>query len=129
VVHCSDSEDSLDFGVHDIRKWHLERGFSDIGYHYVIRRNGKVETGREESQVGAHVQGHNSHSIGICWVGRSRISQEQLDSLYAILRGLCHKYNLDPTEDVLGHCELDNKKTCPNLNMNLVRANLIFKGK
>ena len=59
----------VDFGADEIRSWHLDRGFSDIGYHYVIRRDGTQEDGRPIEQPGAHVQGHNAHSIGICLVG------------------------------------------------------------
>lgn len=127
VIHCSDSEDSLDIGRREIKDWHLQRGWSDIGYHYVIRRNGVVENGRTEQEIGAHVAGHNKNSIGICWVGRKHISKEQMKSLKALVQGLAHKYNLDVTEDVVGHYELDPNKSCPNLDMKLFRAELIFK--
>ena len=127
VIHCSDSQDSLDIGRREIKEWHLARGFSDVGYHYIVRRSGVVETGRTEDQVGAHVMGYNKESIGICWVGRNDISKEQIQSLKALGRGLCHKYDLDVTEDVVGHHELDSNKTCPNLNMDKFRAELIFK--
>ena len=127
VIHCSDSQDSLDITSKDIKSWHLQRGFTDIGYHYVIRRSGVVERGRGDDEIGAHVKGHNSDSIGICWVGRKDISPEQLKSLKALVKGLCFKYNLDPTEHVLGHYELDSGKTCPNLDMIKFRAELIFK--
>jgi hypothetical protein len=132
VVHVTDSDDSLDIGVREIRKWHTDappkgNGWSDIGYHYVIRRNGVVERGRSDDQMGAHVMGHNQDSIGICWVGRNQISEKQVESLKAILRGLCHQYGLDVTEDVYGHYELDSRKTCPNLDMDLLRAELLFQ--
>jgi N-acetylmuramoyl-L-alanine amidase len=66
VVHCSATVATADIGAAVIRDWHKQRGFKDIGYHYVIRRDGKIERGRPEQQVGAHVQGFNAHSIGIC---------------------------------------------------------------
>ena len=69
IVHCSATPPSMDIGADEIRKWHLEQGFSDIGYHYVIRRNGSVESGRPLDQPGAHCKGHNARSIGICLVG------------------------------------------------------------
>jgi len=126
VIHCSDSPDSLDIGVREIRDWHKQRGWSDIGYHYVVRRDGTVESGRPIEIKGAHVKGHNSDSIGICWVGRKDIDDKQLKSLRAIIRAFAGKYKLDVVDDVFGHYELDNKKTCPNLDMVKFRANLVF---
>ena len=63
IVHCSATPEGKDFTVLDIKKWHLERGFSDIGYHYVIYRDGSINKGRDESKIGAHCTGHNSYSI------------------------------------------------------------------
>ena len=59
----------MDIGSWEIRKWHLAKGWKDIGYHFVIRLNGAIEQGRPVEQVGAHVQGHNSTTIGVCYVG------------------------------------------------------------
>jgi N-acetyl-anhydromuramyl-L-alanine amidase AmpD len=69
IVHCSATPPSMDIGVDEIRRWHLDRGWSDIGYHFVIRRDGTVEPGRPVSAVGAHAKGFNATSIGICLVG------------------------------------------------------------
>lgn len=69
IIHCSATTSAMCLGAEEIRKWHLERGFSDIGYHYVIRRNGSVEPGRPLDQPGAHCKGYNARSIGICLVG------------------------------------------------------------
>lgn len=69
IVHCSATPECKDFTVTDIKKWHLARGFSDIGYHYVIYRDGSVHTGRDKSKIGAHCTGHNSYSIGVCYIG------------------------------------------------------------
>lgn len=130
AVHCSDSDDSLDIGVKQIRKWHVDlppngNGWSDIGYHFVIRRDGRIEKGRDMDTVGAHVKGHNSDSIGICLVGRKVFSTEQLLNLYQLLRGLIDKYNLETT-DVYGHYELDPNKTCPNMPMDFIRFQTLF---
>lgn len=132
VVHVTDSDDSLDIGFREINEWHRERGWLSpsgisCGYHYIIRKNGNVEIGRPEKETGAHVKGHNSTSLGIVWVGRKDITSAQRESLFAMLKGLCNKYNLDPTEDVYGHYELDKNKTCPNLDMVKIRAELVFK--
>lgn len=69
IVHCTATPAGKDYTVDDIRRWHLQRGFSDIGYHYVIYRDGTVHEGRSVDIAGAHCEGHNTHSIGVCYVG------------------------------------------------------------
>lgn len=69
IVHCSATPEGKDYTVDTIRQWHLQRGFSDIGYHYVIYRDGSINKGRDESKIGAHCTGHNSYSIGVCYIG------------------------------------------------------------
>ena len=126
VVHCTASPDYMDIGAATIRKWHLDRGWSDNGYHYVIRRNGEIEKGREDRLPGAHARGANASSIGIVWVGTDNPSQEQEKSLFSLIHFLMGKYNIK-IDNVKGHCEaVKTDKTCPNLNMNRVRAELIF---
>jgi N-acetylmuramoyl-L-alanine amidase len=125
VLHCSDSPDSVDIGVKDIRRWHLNRGWSDVGYHYIVRRDGRIEKGRDLNTMGAHVRGHNDDSIGVCWVGRKVASDKQLQAIYKLMRGLMSKFNLN-AYDIYGHTELDPNKTCPNLDMNFVRLQSLF---
>ena len=133
VVHCSDSPDDLDIGFKQINEWHKENGWLSLpseiscGYHYIIRRDGRVETGRPEEERGAHVRGHNSDSIGICWVGRKVISTPQYNSLIKLLKDKYQAFGLEVT-DIHGHYELDSKKTCPNLKMPLVRGDVLFVG-
>ena len=75
VIHGSWTKPGVDIGVEEIRRWHTDpkeeggRGWSDIGYHYVVRRDGTVEEGRPAEKQGAHVGGHNKHTLGICLVG------------------------------------------------------------
>ena len=69
IIHCSDSPEGRNDKADDIRKWHKQRGFNDIGYHYVIDLDGTVEKGRPIEQAGAHCTGHNRNSIGICYIG------------------------------------------------------------
>lgn len=69
IVHCSATAEGKDFTTAQIKQWHLARGFSDIGYHWVIYRDGSVHAGRDESKIGAHCTGHNSYSIGVCYIG------------------------------------------------------------
>ena len=69
VIHCSATKQGVDYDVATIRKWHLKRGFKDIGYHFLIHLDGMIERGRPWDQPGAHAKGYNSNSIGICYVG------------------------------------------------------------
>lgn len=82
--------------------------------------------GRPEEETGAHCYGHNKRSIGICLVGRKDFSPEQMLSLFAMVRGLRNKFKLE-IENVHGHYEFDGNKTCPNLDMVQLRAEMIFK--
>ena len=69
IVHCTATAEGKDYTVEDITRWHKARGFKTIGYHYVIYRDGTVHAGRPENEIGAHCQGHNAKSIGVCYVG------------------------------------------------------------
>ena len=69
VVHCSATPEGRDVTAADINKMHIARGFKKIGYHYVVRLDGTVETGRKENEIGAHAKGYNANSIGVCYVG------------------------------------------------------------
>lgn len=118
VIHCADTPSNMDIGAAEIRIWHVnDNGWSDIGYHWVIRRNGQVEEGRPEDQAGAHVRGHNSDSIGVCLVGGKggfNFTRVQMAALEAKVIDLKAKY---PDAEVLGHCDLDGSKTCPNFDV------------
>lgn len=69
VIHCTATREGQDMTVDEIRKEHRRQGWADIGYHYVITRDGRVHTGRDVDIAGAHVGGHNANTIGICYVG------------------------------------------------------------
>lgn len=69
IVHCSATREGQHITVDTIRRWHLKRGWSDIGYHYVIYLDGSIHEGRPIERAGAHTKGHNSESIGICYIG------------------------------------------------------------
>lgn len=69
ILHCTATKEGHDYSVEQVRKWHLDRGFNDIGYHFLIRLDGTVEAGRPLETVGAHCKGHNANSIGIAYVG------------------------------------------------------------
>lgn len=118
VIHCSDTPSTMDIGAKEIRQWHIvDNGWADIGYQYVIRRNGLREHGRPEAAVGSHVKGFNSCSIGICMVGGkggSNFTKLQWEELEKLVKELLKKY---PKVEVVGHCELNSGKTCPNFNV------------
>ena len=69
ILHCSATPEGKDFTVADITRWHKERGFRTIGYHYVVYRDGTVHKGRPVEQIGAHCEGHNKDSISVCYIG------------------------------------------------------------
>lgn len=116
IIHCADTPEGMDIGVSEIRDWHLERGWSDVGYHFVIRLDGKIERGRNLDTPGAHARGYNMNSIGICYVGgkddKDTRTAEQLKSLDYLIQTLRLIY---PGAKVLGHRDLPGvKKYCPS---------------
>ncbi len=124
IVHCTDSPDSRDsVDAAEIDRWHKQRGWEGIGYHYVVKRDGSIEAGRPEEKIGAHCVGHNFDSIGVVWVGKDKQSDAQKKSFKAIVQGLMAKYKLKPG-NVFGHCEFEKGKTCPNLDMKQFRSSL-----
>lgn len=119
VIHCSATENGLDIGRAEIDSWHRQRGFDGIGYHFVIRCDGTIERGRSLDRIGAHAQGHNSYSIGVCLVGGldangdpdPEYSDEQWEALFVLVTALQMKH---PTAIVLGHRDLPGvNKACP----------------
>ena len=130
VIHCTATPEGREHNVADIRRWHLKRGFSDIGYHYLIHIDGKIEIGRPLHRIGAHTSGENTGSIGIAYTGgmdkdmkkaKDTRTQAQKDSLVKLLHELIYKYNKDMT--IHGHNEFANK-ACPSFNVQEEYANL-----
>lgn len=120
----------MDVGAKDIRQWHMQPkakgglGASDIGYHWVIRRNGTVEKGRAEDLVGAHEPSRNRNSVGICMVGgvnqkdfrvaENNFTPEQWISLEKLIAGIQKRY---PKTKIMGHRDCPNvKKACPSFD-------------
>lgn len=123
VMHCSASEYGC---VHVIDEWHRARGWSGIGYAYLVLNgrpfadsdyvpalDGFVEYGRPADRVGAHVKGHNHDSLGVCLVGDTRFTAKQVEAAVHLVRGLLRQYDLEAT-DVFGHRDFTDAKTCPN---------------
>ncbi len=115
VVHCSATQEGKDFSASDIDRWHKKKGWKGIGYHYVIRLNGEIETGRAENVIGAHVKGHNRNSIGVVYIGgldqslapKDTRTAVQKASLNCLLRELKEKY---PQAQILGHRDFSPDK-------------------
>ena len=94
---------------------HLSFGWNGIGYHKIICKNGKVENGRPEYWIGAHVYGFNQESLGVCLIGKNNFNSKQLDALFNLLCEWKKKYRL---AEILGHTNFPNtKKTCPNFDV------------
>ncbi len=123
IVHCTATPEGRDYTVADIRAWHKQRGFSDIGYHYVIYRDGRVMVGRPVGQIGAHVEGHNTGTIGISYVGglaadgktaKDTRTAQQRASLLWLTAQLRAKHR--GIKKVVGHNEYA-AKACPSFNV------------
>lgn len=120
ILHCSATKEGKDFSADDIRRWHLQRGFNDIGYHFVVKRDGTVEQGRDINRIGAHCLKHNRRSIGICYIGGldstglpadTRTAPQRI-ALPALIRRLRRHH---PTATIHGHREFA-AKACPCFN-------------
>lgn len=126
VIHCSaTSVKTPDIGAEEIERWHRARGFNGIGYHFVIKRDGTVQNGRSLDIPGAHVEGYNSVSIGICLVGgidtsklmkpEANFTNQQYDSLRLLLATLQPRF---PAAKVQGHRDFPNvAKACPSFDV------------
>ncbi len=118
-IHCSATTAKQDWvNAAEIRKWHKAKGWVDIGYHYVIKRDGTLETGRPVGAVGAHCQGMNATSVAVCMVGgadakgggENNFTNPQWVELKKIITKLKGMY---PRAKVVGHNQYANK-ACPS---------------
>ena len=122
VIHCAATKASMDIGLTEIRKWHVQdNGWRDVGYHYIIRRNGEVELGRSNRDTGAHAAGYNHKSISLCMVGgmaednsaEANFTPQQWTALLDLIKQLKIQY---PEADVIGHNEISEKE-CPSFDV------------
>jgi len=114
VLHCAATPNGKHFTAEDIHRWHLERGWSGIGYHYVIDLDGKAVPGRPHYWQGAHVSGHNDSSLGICLIGTDEFTPEQERTLERLLKNLRTQY---PAAKIRGHRDYDQGKDCPGFDV------------
>ena len=121
IIHCSAVRPRQQSSAQDIDRWHRQRGWKGIGYHFVVRRDGTVEPGRPIEKVGAHCKNHNSHSIGVCYEGglneagqpADTRTPEQKKALRQLIKTLRARF---PRALVVGHHTLDPLKSCPNFD-------------
>ena len=118
IVHCSATPEGQNFTAEDIDRWHKQKGWQGIGYHYVIELDGSVHKGRNEEVIGAHCLGHNAYSIGVCYIGgldkwtkasKDTRTDAQKQALIDLLKSLKEKY---PNAIIYGHRDF-SKKDCP----------------
>lgn len=129
IIHCSDTEAHVPLSRDDFVKWHVnERRFSDIGYHFIIQPDGSIIQGRSLKFVGAHCQGHNLHSIGICYVGGRLYGQYadtrtllQKSTFIQLIKDLC---NLFPIVKISGHRDYAHR-ACPCFDASKEYSHLI----
>lgn len=121
IVHCSATREGQHVTVAQIRQWHRQRNFADIGYHYVVYLDGSVHAGRPLDNVGAHCTGHNTYSIGVCYVGgvasdgktaKDTRTSAQKTALLNLLKDLKKEY---PKATIHGHREFA-AKACPSFD-------------
>lgn len=122
-VHCSATKPSMDIDAKEIDRWHRERGFLKIGYHFVIKRDGTKETGRDIMEAGSHVKNYNHKSIGICLIGgvaehdvnkpQDNFTAEQYLTLKNLLKDLREEF---PSAEIKGHNEVSSK-ACPSFDV------------
>ena len=120
ILHCSDSDSPAHDDISIIKRWHRERGFIDVGYHFFITRHGRVQTGRHIDDIGAHCKGENKHSVGICVHGRDTITDYQLKILKRLINNILLHYALE-WDSVFLHSDFSSK-TCPNFSMERLLA-------
>ena len=127
AVHCSDTPPSMHIGEIEIRRWHEQRGWLDIGYNVIIRRSADIEIGRPLDYRGAHVAGYNHKSIGVCMIGgkhettgepEDNFTPGQYESLLITLRFL---WRYAPGALAQGHRDFPGvTKTCPCFDVETV---------
>ena len=118
IVHCTATPEGRHTTVEDVRRWHLDRGWSDIGYHYLVYLDGTVHEGRPMEIQGAHTKGQNKNSIGIAYVGgidkvnfkaKDTRTEEQKEALVDLLEFF---KIANPEVTIHGHYEFASK-ACP----------------
>ena len=117
IIHCTATHEGQSVTAKQVDSWHKKRGWSGIGYHYLIGLDGTIEEGRPLEQIGAHTKGQNRNSIGVCYVGgldkegnpKDTRTEQQQDALINLITDLKERF---PGATVHGHREF-SAKACP----------------
>ena len=116
VIHHAGTARDMDLDVQTIHRWHINNGWAGIGYHYLIHKDGTVESARPPELVGAHCYRNNKYTIGICVVGNFNLADptyEQFFKTEQVVAALCKSYGFKPNaKTVLGHRDL-GRTDCP----------------
>jgi N-acetyl-anhydromuramyl-L-alanine amidase AmpD len=119
ILHCSDSDIEAHDNIETITNWHLLRGFSSIGYHYFINKQGSIFNGRPVEKIGAHCAWHNIDSIGICLSGEQLFNVEQFLTASILIKDLMQKFGIEQ-KNILPHNYFNAYKTCPNFDIDRI---------
>ena len=136
VVHQTAGEDEGKFTAYNIANDHVNNNdWAGIGYHYLITNDGKIYQTNPDNKISYHASGYNTRSIGVAITGNHTIGDDNYDiidekkykALVYLLAKLSNKYNIS-TSEIIGHNETGSPKSCPNLNMDQLRADVKKKG-
>lgn len=117
IIHCTATPCSMSVSLSDIDKWHRARGFSEVGYHFYINKQGDILKARDVQKQGAHAIGYNATSIGVCYEGGIGVDSQPCDtrnfgqkvSMLRLVYWLSWKYDIGA---IFGHNVVSNK-ACP----------------
>ena len=130
VIHCSATPPTMDIGVDKIREWHVgENKWDDVGYHFIITRDGTIEPARPEEMQGSHNPATNYRSVAVCMIGGSdanggwsnNFNDAQFVTLKSLILDLIKRYEVPEDfkqiKKIIGHYQVDDKKECPSFNV------------
>jgi len=126
IVHCTATQEGKDIDIETVRRWHLRRGWRDVGYHFLVKLDGTIEDGRPIEMTGAHTRGENWCSIGVAyvggvekerdkngkWIAKDTRTEEQKDALLDLLLQLKDTYQ---GSEIYGHRDFSSK-ACPSFD-------------
>lgn len=119
IIHCADTKPSMNTDIRDVDRWHREQGWRMVGYHFFIKRDGTLQTGRHLHDAGAHAKGYNEKSIGVCLAGGKSEDGKRAEANYTdaqwqrLEEAVKELHQLFPGAAIIGHRDVDPKKACP----------------